>query len=82
MNSATSEQQAKIDKMSYKDIKADQKRAKEQMKLNKEKLARGEKLTKEEEYGALTQQQLLYRIGREKSMGKFGFYRMFRLYVC
>ena len=62
MNSATSEQQAKIDKMSYKDIKADQKRAKEQMKLNKEKLARGEKLTKEEEYGALTQQQLLYRM--------------------
>ena len=59
---AENAQKAKINKMTYKDIKDDEKRAKAQRKLNKEKIKRGEKLTNEEEMAALTEKEKYYRM--------------------
>lgn len=55
------ELQEKNKNMSREDRIADEKRAKKQAQLNKEKIARGEKLTQEDEYGALSSEQLVYR---------------------
>lgn len=59
---AENAQKAKINKMTYKDIKDDEKRAKAQRKLNAKKIKAGEKLTYEEEMGALTEKEKYYRM--------------------
>ena len=59
---ANAKQKAKVENMTWNEIKADQKRAKEQRKLNAAKIKRGEKLTEEEQYGALTEREKLYRM--------------------
>ena len=59
---AENAQKAKINKMTYKDIKDDEKRAKAQRKLNAQKIKKGEKLTREEEMAALTEKEKYYRM--------------------